>query len=507
LGRLRSAGLLGSLVAIPLACSGQDEPPIVRGLDPNGKIAGGGGTSGSDGLPGAGTENTDTGGRSGIVVKDAGTGAIDQMGLSGGGGAGGENSCAGEEHPAELVPIDMFIMLDRSLSMYAKTSAGVTKWDAITQALEAFVSDPNSDGIGVGLQYFPTNAPCTDDKDCSSGFCFLKACRNSRSNDPKLPGLIPCVRDVDCPAEGDTCVDVGGCGDQSCVTVSAETPVACENGEICTGLTQGVCTSETVCTLGDYTKAEVDIAQLPGVKDAFIESIKAFAPGQSPYGLTPTGPALEGAITYARAWAEAHPTRRAIVVLATDGAPTGGCTPSRRSEIAALASVGAGAAVPVRTYTIGVFASVDPNNPSEDATEGPDNIRAIATAGNGEAFVISDQADVAEQFVKALNSVRGHGLACEYQVPKPEQGKLLDYGKVNVAFTPKAGDDAEIVPYVDTPADCAEDGGWYYVRETIDANPSGIAACPVTCRRLIDSVTGNVNIQVGCETIRHEPIK
>jgi hypothetical protein len=455
-------------------------------------------------LPSAGTANVDLGGRAGIVVMDAGTAAIDQMGLSGG-GAGGDNSCAGEEHPAELVPIDMFIMLDRSLSMYAKTTAGITKWDAITQALEAFVSDSNSDGIGVGIQYFPTNPPCSGDEDCETGFCFLKACRNSRNNDPKLPGLIPCVRDMDCPAAEDLCVDVGGCGDQSCVAVEAAQ--VCDNGETCTGITQGVCTSETVCTLSDYTKAEVDIAQLPGVKDAIVESLQKFAPGQSPFGLTPTGPALEGAISYARAWAEEHPTRRAIVVLATDGAPTGGCTPSRRSEIAALASVGAGAAVPVRTYTIGVFSPVDPENPSDDAVEGPDNIRAIATAGNGEAFVISDQSDVAAQFVTALNSVRGHGLSCDYQIPKPEKGKLLDYGKVNVAYTPKAGEDAEIVPYVDEGVDCDEDGGWYYVREMAGANPSSIRACPATCRRLMDSVTGNVNIQVGCETIRREPVK
>jgi hypothetical protein len=498
---------LGSIVGIPLACSGQNEPPIVRGLDPA-PVAGTGGTAGLETLPGAGTASA-MGGRTTLVVMDAGTAAIDQMGLSGGGGEGGDNSCAGEEHPAELIPIDMFIMLDRSLSMYAKTSAGVTKWDAITTALEAFVSDPNSDGIGVGLQYFPTNPPCTGDEDCDSGFCFLKACRTSRSNDSKLPGLIPCVRDMDCPGvdTGDTCVDVGGCGDQSCVSVSTTAPTICENGETCTGITQGVCTSETVCTLSDYTKAEVDIAQLPGVKDAFIESIQAFAPGQSPFGLTPTGPALEGAIAYARAWAEDHPTRRAIVVLATDGAPTGGCTPSRRSEIAALASVGAGAAVPVRTYTIGVFSPVDPENPSDDAVEGPDNIRAIATAGGGEAFVISDQSDVATQFVKALNSVRGHGLSCDYQIPKPDMGKLLDYGKVNVAFTPKAGEDAEIIPYVDDGVDCDEDGGWYYVRESSASNPSGIRACPATCRELMDSVTGNVNIQVGCETIRREPVK
>jgi len=399
----------------------------------------------------------------------------------------------------------MYVMLDRSLSMNGITSTGDTKWESITDALEAFVADPGSDGIGVGIQFFPANKPCTKNADCEDGACYLKACRISRSSDTTLPGLIPCAHDDDCPgfASGDTCVELGGCGDQSCVAVGS----TCNNDIECTAVTSGVCTSQTVCTLSDYTTPVVPIGALPGAKQALLDALAAYAPSQSPFGLTPTGPALQGAIAYAQSWGAAHPSRRSIVVLATDGAPTGGCSPSRRAEIAALASVGAGASVPVQTYTIGVFSPEDPNNPNPDDIEGPSTIKAIAAAGKGQAFVLSDQGDVAAQFIEALNTVRGHGLACEFQIPHSSDGKDIDYGKVNVAFTAKAGEEAKVIPYLDDASLCDAEGGWYYETDPNSHVPRSIVACKATCDQLMGSVTGNVDIQVGCATVRRDPVE
>jgi hypothetical protein len=295
-------------------------------------------------------------------------------------------------------------------------------------------------------------------------------------------------------------VTLGGCGDQSCVSVSSP-PSTCNNDIDCTAVETGVCSTQTVCTLSDYTTPAVEIGRLPDTKQDILDSLSSYTPAQSPFGLTPTGPALQGAIAYAQEWGAAHPTRRSIVVLATDGLPTGGCSPSRRADIAALASVGAGATVPVQTYTIGVFSSG-----STDAAEGPENIRAIATAGKGQAFVLSDEGDVAAQFVEALNTVRGHGLSCEYQLPtSDETGKEVNYTKVNVAFTAKAGDDPETVPYLDDASLCDKKGGWYYVTDPVTHKPRGIVACDATCKRLTSSVTGNIDIQVGCATVRRDP--
>src|SRR5438552_2831477 len=54
------------------------------------------------------------------------------------------SSCAQVVRKGETVPLDMYILLDKSSSMLDTTSAGPTKWDAIRSALESFVSDPAS---------------------------------------------------------------------------------------------------------------------------------------------------------------------------------------------------------------------------------------------------------------------------------------------------------------------------------------------------------------------------
>jgi hypothetical protein len=500
--RLRPLWLSGAFLALlgvdTTACSKERPWLITEGAGAAGFSGSSGGMTTDGGPPTSGSGGHGLGTAGGIQVMDGGGGmTVDGSGL---GGEGGEGTCAGEEHAAELIPLDMYIMLDRSLSMYARTSAGITKWDAVTQALASFAVDPRSEGIGVGIQYFPANRPCTANDECESGLCYLKACRASRRSDPSLPGLIPCARDTDCPMTGDTCVELGGCGDQSCVALDS----MCDNGETCTAVTAGVCTSQTVCTLSDYTTPEVPIALLPEAATDLISSLGAYTPGQSPFGLTPTGPALEGAITHARAWADAHPERRVIVVLATDGAPTGGCTPAGRAQIAALASVAAGADNPVRTFTVGVFGELDPTD--LDSLEGPDNIRAIAVAGDGEAFVISDQADVVKEFVDALNGIRGAGLSCDYQLPPPEDGTTLDYERVNVGFTASQSAEPEVIPYVEDPADCDEEGGWYYTRRG-ETEVAGIRVCGATCTRFTDSVTGSVSIRVGCKTKIKDVVK
>ena len=53
----------------------------------------------------------------------------------------------------EAVPLDLFILLDRSGSMSGPINTG-TKWSMIGEALGTFVNDPASAGIQVALTYF-----------------------------------------------------------------------------------------------------------------------------------------------------------------------------------------------------------------------------------------------------------------------------------------------------------------------------------------------------------------
>src|SRR5260221_8914202 len=93
--------------------------------------------------------------------------------------------------------------------MLDPTPAGPSKWDAIRAALDAFVSDPASAGLGVGLQYFPLRKPgvpavCTTHAECGAGApCFLTVCDNTTA-------VTLCTADSEC-GRGGHCVPFGLC--------------------------------------------------------------------------------------------------------------------------------------------------------------------------------------------------------------------------------------------------------------------------------------------------------
>ncbi len=67
----------------------------------------------------------------------------------------GTCTCASSTQTASLAPLDLYIMMDQSGSMDLATGTGVSKWVAISSAIQGFLTDVKSIGIGVGIQYFP----------------------------------------------------------------------------------------------------------------------------------------------------------------------------------------------------------------------------------------------------------------------------------------------------------------------------------------------------------------
>jgi hypothetical protein len=70
--------------------------------------------------------------------------------------------CSSTTATAKPLPVDIFVLLDRSSSMDtevigARTDAGtyLTRWTSIRQALGQFVTSPAAAGLEVGLGYFP----------------------------------------------------------------------------------------------------------------------------------------------------------------------------------------------------------------------------------------------------------------------------------------------------------------------------------------------------------------
>ncbi len=103
-----------------------------------------------------------------------------------GGGDGPNGECAGTDFDAELIPLDMFIMLDRSGSMEG------SNWTSVTSAIHDFVDAQVQGYIGVGLGFFPTGpVACVNNADCIGGLCMGQcvggSCKPSDYANPAVP--------------------------------------------------------------------------------------------------------------------------------------------------------------------------------------------------------------------------------------------------------------------------------------------------------------------------------
>jgi len=303
--------------------------------------------------------------------------------------------CGGQVSTAETVPFDMFIMLDQSTSMDVQLAPGLTRWQAVTDAIVNFLHTPDAAKLRVGIQYFG------------------------------LPST--------------------GLGSTSCESASYAVPAV-----------------------------EIGALSDPAVVDALTASIRAHRPSST----TPTGPAMQGALAHARAWADAHPERPTIVVLATDGFPST-CEPTDTSVIAQSLVAPELMKMPkVKTFVIGA------------AKEDLSSLSAISRAGGtGQAVVIADSAQSTKQISDAFVRISHTDLACSYTLPQLDGGKV-DPDRVNVRFT-APGKEPTLLRLV-TPTTCSS-GGFYY---DSDVAPTKVFLCAPSCDAL---VVGRVELILGCK--------
>lgn len=199
-----------SIVGLSVACAlglfigcGTDNGDSETG---NGGSAGsGGGSSGSGGSKTGGSGGGSSGssgeaGSSGGTSGGASGGAGWPTGGSGGGTSGsggaivdssvpdvdftydaplyeGGDACATASVEAQLKPLDLYIMADRSGSMSGSL------WNNQSNALKAFFNDPQSANITVALRFFPLDDSCSP----QDGSCSGNAYQN-----PLVPwGVLP----------------------------------------------------------------------------------------------------------------------------------------------------------------------------------------------------------------------------------------------------------------------------------------------------------------------------
>lgn len=385
------------------------------------------GTGGGSALTGSGSAPAAGGalGGGGAAIASGGSelGGFFSVGTAGTQGADGPDaSCNAEVHQGERRPLDMYFLVDQSGSM---AQGNPSKWAAVSSSLSTFLSDPANAGTGAGIGYFPF-VGSTSQSTCTMATNGMNGCI--------------CLLGI--------CID-----------------------------TSNILQAGGSCNVSDYSMPDVPIQQLPGVAPMIQTSLQSHGPG----GGTPTYPALQGAYQIVTDWAKANPARRTVLVLATDGEPTGcdnnNAVPSIASDLVAPALAGNPS---ISTFVIGVGNDLQ-------------SLNALAMAGGtNQAFIVDTGGDVAKQFAMALDAIRGQAASCTFSVPN---NGMVDPTKVNASYTPPTGSAMPIYNVEDQTKCAANQELWYY-----SPDKTQIILCPDMCNALTQN-GGSVQVLLGCKTM------
>jgi len=397
-----------------------------------------------------------------------------------------DKSCAGELHEGKLVPVDLLLLLDTSGSM-EDNAGGKSKWRSVRDALETFLADPMSAGLGVGLMTFPVAGKlCQKDSECGGGkeFCGRKGACGPPANvanveaacyavSPKCIDGMPCTPFGLCAVSGLRCAEVG----QPCKGgLTGDTCLA--RPRMCTDYREAGCAGEL------YRTPNVPIAELPAAAADLQRTLAAVIPE----GATPTTAAVQGALDHLRGRAPGG--HKQVLVLATDGLPSNCAT---TNTVDSAAAVLAAAQPDISTHVIGVFsaAQLDRARPA---------LEQLATAGGtGAPFILMTGSDLTQRFTEAINQIRGAAAGCEFTIPTPASGNI-DYDRVNVRIS-TTGVDQDLA-YVGSADRCDPTrGGWYYDVDPRQGTPTRVLICEATCRKVKVTVGLSVGLRYGCKTI------
>jgi hypothetical protein len=405
-------------------------------------------------------------------------------------------ACARESHRATRAAVDLVLLVDASSSM-EESSGKESKWVKAQGALSAFVQDPGSAGLGVGLAFFPgdtTPRACHSDAECDGfsqgtgnvcrylGWCYApglpvltnRACAPGANNIFNCPGGMTCHPQGRCKATGAACVE--GASDTCAAGDSCET-------------TAGTCRApSSICQVASYGQLDVPVADLPAHAPTLVNALMS----RTPDGLTPMAVALDSVARALAARRAAAPYRKQALVLATDGLPSCDANQTVDAVVARIAEA-AQKSPGVPTYVVGVFA------PSELATAEPALKRFASAGGTSAPYLLTTGDDLSQRLLEALKQIRGLAVACDYAIPTPMMD-ALDLGKVNVSTT--AMGQAEALARVSSADRCGGNPGWYYDPPVSagSAMPSRLVLCPQSCARLKGDAAAHVDLEFGCAT-------
>lgn len=245
------------------------------------------------------------------------------------------------------------------------------------------------------------------------------------------------------------------------------------------------------CQAANYSTLEAGYgpSDLPSatLADAVLADLPFFPDQQGNATMTQTGPAIAGSLIYTQGRQTALAGAKGVaMLLVSDGDPTG-CggiaTGGTQQDIdKAVAAATAAAAAGIKLYVLNIGGTKF-------------NLDAIAAAGGtNEAITINNPTD-SSAISAALASIRGQTLSCEFPIPMPSNGLTPNFEELNVTFTPPGGS----ARVLNQTTDCAANpDGWQYDNPQA---PTKIALCPGACETVLSSVTGQINVVLGCSTV------
>lgn len=232
------------------------------------------------------------------------------------------------------------------------------------------------------------------------------------------------------------------------------------------------------CDYTLYDDLSVPVGELPMNSQALATSIDTEDPLG---GSTPIYGALKGVLFNATAYQDANPTHKVIVVFASDGDPN--ACPGNENQIPVISGLASSALNynGVQTYVIAIAGAT------------LSNLNQIAAAGGtGVAYDVTNDINA---FSQKMAEIRASALACEFLLPPPPAGEVLDVAKVAVNYTPGGGVASQI-PKATNAADCGSGDGWYYDNAV---TPTKIILCPASCQTVQSDGEAKVDVLFGCE--------
>ena len=165
-----------ALAAYTWGCSSDDTGNTVNSGDPTGGAGSGlggsapvGGSNSSGGREASGGTGDDTGGREATGGRSSEIPTAACKGAPYSGDPSDENTCRGVGAEVEPSPVDLFIMMDRTISMsYLVENSQTTRWEALRQAVEDFVTSPEVGDIRGGINFFNRSGGRNEDVDCDA---------------------------------------------------------------------------------------------------------------------------------------------------------------------------------------------------------------------------------------------------------------------------------------------------------------------------------------------------